>query len=254
MRRPATLLIASLIVLLALPAAAQQEPGTLAQEYWMNVKPGMGGAFEQGYNKHNEWHRKNDSWPWETWQVLVGENVGSYVIRTGGHRWEDFDANAETLAAGGADFGQHVIASVESINSRMVTFLPEASSWTPGGDRPALVTVLEYRIRYEAAADFVQAIRKINQGLKKSASLSRPAAWFEVIRGGAGEPTYVLVFPHENWGDMNAPANPFWARVEEAFGPDETKSLRAVYRKAIISRRSMILAYRADLSSIPEGK
>jgi hypothetical protein len=123
--------MASLVVLLALPAAAQQEAGTLAQEYWMKVKPGMGGAFEQGYQKHNEWHRNNDSWPWETWQLLVGENVGSYVIRTGGHRWEGFDANAETLAAGGADFGEHVIASVESIDSRMVRFLPEASSWTP---------------------------------------------------------------------------------------------------------------------------
>jgi hypothetical protein len=36
------------------------------------------------------------------------------------------------------------------------------------------------------------------------------------------------------------------------FGYQETEGLRAVYRKAVVSRSSMILAYRPDLSSIPE--
>jgi len=247
-------IIATLVVLLAVPVAAQQESGTLAQEYWMKVKPGMGGEFEKGYRAHNEWHRNNDAWPWETWQILVGENVGSYVIRTGGHDWADFDANAQTLADGGKDFGDNVIGSVESINSRVVNLLPEASSWPEGMDRPALVTVLEYRIRYSVAADFLHAIRKINQGLKKSASPSRRAAWFEVIRGGTEEPTYVLVFPHQGWSDMKAPPKPFWVRVEEVFGRQEADNLRAVYRKAIVSRSSLILAYRPDLSSVPDAK
>ena len=131
--------IAPFVVLLAVPGAAQQEAGTLAQEYWMKVKPGMGAEFEKGYRAHNEWHRNNDAWPWETWQILVGENVGSYVIRTGGHDWADFDANAQTLADGGNDFANNVIGSVESINSRVVNFLPEASSWPQGMERPPLV-------------------------------------------------------------------------------------------------------------------
>ncbi len=254
MRRNATLFMLSFLALLAAAAAAQQPSGTLAQEYWVKVKPGMGGEFEKGYRAHNDWHRANDAWPWETWQILVGENVGSYVIRTGGHQWEDFDANAEVLAAGGSDFGKNVIHAVESIRSRIVNYLPEASSWPEDLRHPAFVTVLEYRVRYDAAAGFVQAIQEINQGLKRSTGPARPAAWLEVIRGGQEEPTFVLVFPHQSWSDMKTPAQPFWARVEEVFGPEETERFRAIYRKAIVSRRSLILAYRPDLSSVPDGK
>ncbi len=172
----------------------------------------------------------------------------------GGHHWEDFDANAEVLAAGGSDFGKNVIHAVESIRSRIVNYLPEASSWPEDLRHPAFVTVLEYRVRYDAAAGFVQAIQEINQGLKRSTGPARPAAWLEVIRGGQEEPTFVLVFPHQSWSDMKTPAQPFWARVEEVFGPEETERFRAIYRKAIVSRRSLILAYRPDLSSVPDGK
>ena len=253
MERRVAVLVASFFLLLALPGAAQQESGTLAQEFWVKVKPSMAREFEAAYGVHNEWHRNNDSWEWQIWQVLVGEKVGSYVVRTGGHHWADFDAHSKTLAAGGENFSEYVAGTIDSMSSRIVRFLPELSAWPEDMDRPAFVTVLEYRIRYGAAAEFSSALRKINEGFRNSDLPFRGAAWFAVVCGERKGSTYVLVFPHKNWADMKAPEKSFWTRVEEIFGRQEAENLRETYRRSIVSRTSSILAYRPDLSSVPGG-
>jgi len=113
--------------------------------------------------------------------------------------------------------------------------------------------VLEYRIRYGAAAEFSSALRKINEGMRNSDLPSRGVAWFAVVRGERRGTTYVLVFPHKKWADMKAPDKSFWTRVEEIFGRQEVENLRETYRRSIVSRTSSILAYRPDLSSVPGG-
>ena len=49
MERRVTVLVAIFFLLLALPGAAQQESGTLAQEFWIKVKPSMAREFEAAY-------------------------------------------------------------------------------------------------------------------------------------------------------------------------------------------------------------
>lgn len=49
MERRVTVLVANFFLLLALPGAAQQESGTLAQEFWIKVKPSMARDFEAAY-------------------------------------------------------------------------------------------------------------------------------------------------------------------------------------------------------------
>lgn len=250
MRKAASVAVLFLLAV-AVPAAAQEAAESLTQEYWMKPQVGMGGEFEKGYTLHNEWHKKNDKWPWETWQVVVGENVGSYVIRTGGHGWADWDTNGATLAAGGADFGKNAGGAVETISSRILRLLPAASAWPKEMSHPALLTVVEFRVRYAAAEDFVEALGRVNEALQQNAGAKRAAAWYEVVRGDEGGPTYVLVLPHKSWADMQAPGKPFWLRVKEVVGPEEGEELRATFQNAVVSRRSLVLAYRADLSSVP---
>lgn len=69
-------------------------PGTLASQptiahfsTWNNVKP----AFENGYKKHLEWHRKNgETWSWYGWYIISGPRQGYFIDATFNHTWDDF--------------------------------------------------------------------------------------------------------------------------------------------------------------------
>src|SRR5438045_7913965 len=106
-------------VLVCSLAVAQQSPtapaGDLVEIHINKIKPGMTRQYEEGRKKHMMWHRKqNDAWSWLTWEILTGENTGSYVIGTFGHRWSDFDARTKFEVEDSADAIAHMGASLEA--------------------------------------------------------------------------------------------------------------------------------------------
>lgn len=105
MERRVTVLVAIFFLLLALPGAAQQESGTLAQEFWIKVKPSMARVFEAAYGavaefasalrKINEGIRNSDlpsrgaAW----FAVVRGERKGSTYVLVFPHKnWADMKA------------------------------------------------------------------------------------------------------------------------------------------------------------------
>ena len=87
----ATLLVALLLGLASQNAWAQQN--NLARIYFIEAKVGMAAGFETALKQHAEWRKEQgDPWSWFVWQVVNGENLGSFVIRSGDHAWGDFDA------------------------------------------------------------------------------------------------------------------------------------------------------------------
>jgi hypothetical protein len=63
--------------------------------------------FEEALRQHLAFHRTNgDPWAWHTWQIVNGDMLGQYYLRTHGHQWRDFDANAELRRSDWSDFGQ----------------------------------------------------------------------------------------------------------------------------------------------------
>jgi hypothetical protein len=45
--------------------------------------------YEAGRKKHMAWHKsQKDTWSWYAWEVVTGENTGSYVIGTFEHNFE----------------------------------------------------------------------------------------------------------------------------------------------------------------------
>ena len=110
MRRIGIFLAVVSVLLLALPVVAQEDSGNVAEVVCNKVQPGKNSQFEEGVKKHLDWHRRqNDSWTWVAWQVITGEDTGTYCWGTFGHNWEDFDNPGVPPSC-----GRHELAGVGS--------------------------------------------------------------------------------------------------------------------------------------------
>ena len=250
MRRIGIFLVVLSLLLLALPVLAQDEPGTLARGFFLTIKPGMTQQFEEAYKQHIAWHRQqNDTWAWHTWQYETGERLGQYLVRTPGHHWEDFDAQAEFGEADSADFFAGAGQYVSSASSTFSRLLPKVSRWPEGDAIPAFVEVLTFRLRYGSAREFNYAIKKINEAINKS-DWPIHYAWLTTVSGGELG-TYILVIPHKNWADFKEPEKSFPAMLEEVYGRVEAGKVLKALTKSVLSESSQILRFRPDLSYIP---
>ena len=81
-----TLLLLALISLLPVSVLAQEEGGSLAVDYWVTVNLNEALQWEEGLKQHLAWRREQaDTWTWQTWQIVRGEELGRCLISSGGH-------------------------------------------------------------------------------------------------------------------------------------------------------------------------
>ena len=231
--------------------AAEDEPGLVSKSHLIIVKPDRSLEFEAAYRQHLEWHtNNNDPWPWHTWQIVNGDNLGQYIIRTHGHRWEDFDAAPELRKADSTDFMAKVAPFIHKMSSVLGEFDPTISNWPVDAGRPALVEISEYELSYQGYGSFRHAIGKVRDALLKT----RPDihfAWSTVVNGSSG-PTMILSIPHANWADFKPEEVPFWVHVEEVLGEHETRALQESIGESIRDERNYVVKLREDLSYEPK--
>jgi hypothetical protein len=249
--RKLLIIVVGLLIATAGPAVAEDEFGLVAKSHLVIVKPEKFMEFEAAYRQHLEWHSKNnDPWPWHTWQIVNGENLGQYIIRTHGHQWKDFDAAPELRRSDADDFKTKVAPYVHRRSSVLLEFDPKISNWPSDAARPALVEISEYELSYQGYDDFRHAVKKIRDALLKT----RPDihyAWSTVVNGSNG-PTMILAVPRASWADFEAEEVSFWAHVEEVLGAHETGALRDSIGSSIRSERSYVVKLREDLSYEPK--
>ena len=102
-------LLAASLLLLSAQAFAGPAAGPYARMVVIEPKPGQGAAFEQGYQRHLEWHRKaGDSWTWHGWSFVLGERIGQFMDGTFGHAAANFDAPVQP-AGDAADNAVNVV-------------------------------------------------------------------------------------------------------------------------------------------------
>ncbi len=80
MTRTATVVVGLIVLLLAVPAGAQDSQGTVTRYYLTTVKAGHDLKWEQAFKAHVDWHRQqNDTWAWDTYMLVTGERLGQYI-------------------------------------------------------------------------------------------------------------------------------------------------------------------------------
>jgi len=248
MRKARLFFILGFVFLLALPLLAQEKPGTVGVVFTVKPKAGMYQQFEQANKRHMDWHRQQkDTWAVNVWEIVSGERIGQYEYGSFGHHWKDFDGHAKFEEADTADYLANVGPYVELVAGRYFIHHPELTRPTEG-DVP-FAEVVEYHLNMGGESDFLMAVRKSHEAIQKS---NYPIYYhtYELHNGGE-HPTYVLVFPHKNWADLEPPEPTFPAMLEKAYGRDEAESILKLFNKSVHGVRSEIIAFRPDLSYLP---
>jgi len=251
MRTAHFLLLTICLAVLVPPLAAQDvDPGLIAKSYQVTVKLDRFLQFEDAYRQHLQWHGKNgDDWAWHTWQVVSGQNLGQYIIRSHGHNWADFDRDTAMRRSEWADILTHIAPHLEKMTSSMETYEPQLSNWPVDSAVPALVEMTRFEISYDGVQDFRQAIAKIRSAVMEKAP-DRHFAWLRTVNGSNG-PTMVLAVPRASWSEFEPAATPLWSLMEEVYGPTETALIQQAIGQSIRSQHSFVVEYRADLSFVP---
>jgi len=248
------------VVLAGSMGVAQQSStppqGNLVEIHINKIKPGMTRQYEEGRKKHMMWHHKqNDAWSWYTWEILTGENTGSYVVGTFGHHWSDLDGRTKFEAEDSADAIAHMGATLEAETQSYYLFRADLTI-SPASPQPApLATVTHFMLAPDGLNDFVESVKKVGEGIKKTNyPMSGASRWYQLLNGGES-PHFVLVGDRANWAAFEpATEKTLDAMMGEAYGKEQGAAILSTLRKAIRRVSIETLRYRPDLSHIAEAK
>lgn len=236
----------------ALPAVAQVDPpGLVAKSFTIDVKPSEVLAFETALREHlvaGVAHR--DPWAWHTWQVIVGQDFGQYIIRSNGHRWQEFDARADLDRLARADLMATVARHTSSISSALDMFEPAISNWPADLERPAYVAVTRFQLKVGGTRDFLAAVEKVHRAVAEREP-TRHYGWLTTVSGSNG-PTMMLAVPHADWSDFEPARPPLWDIVGDVYGEAEAQSIRDAIERSVSSVSDFVLMLREDLSYEPK--
>lgn len=241
-----------LAVLLAFPTLAADRAGDLAIINTHTPKPGVTAKYETARKNHMAWHKaQKDPWSWLTWEIVSGENSGTYYTGSFGHAWKELDGQEKLEKADQADFDKNIGPTIgRSFTAYYIQRL-DLSLTQPTGDPPSAYSVLTFfLITPDGVNDFVDGVKKINDGIKKTSyPLTGPSSWYQLVNGGEG-PMFILATGRANWAAFAAPSKTLDQMMEEAYGKDQGAAILAKARKAIRSQRTETIKFRSDLSYV----
>ena len=227
------------------------QANNLAKVYFVNVKSGHGAEFAAALKEHVEWRKQaGDPWTWNVFEVVNGQNLGDFVIRSGGHTWADLDSYEEFLAKGAVEFNKNVGPHIESVSNAITATDTTNLNWYPNNDDVNLISVLTYHLKPGHGRAFTQAVSKYHTAIKENNREAYYAfAWN--VNGGSG-PRVSLVLPYKNWAEMQGPDESLRAFMERVLGSEEARQLSDDFNSTFHSVESSVLRIRPELSVIPD--
>jgi len=242
-----------------LPVVAQEQRPSIdagsyahvAQVYLVKPKLGMEQKFEDALKEHFAWlAQHHETWRWTTWQVLTGDDFGSYRIGTFEHRWKDFDAHVELTKAERVHWNANVAPFTEKITSTFYKGLPEVSFTGPQDPPPLYYGVKFVHVKLDGVPEFRQAMRKQQEAIAKTKGLPG-SEWYQMVRG-ALHPLYMWVIPMKSMSELEPePGANRPEMVIQAFGRQEGEAILTQLNKTVESYHSEIFLDRFELGYVP---
>lgn len=174
------------------PVLAQQAPPeTYARMVVIAPKPDQAAEFEKGYERHLQWHHGvRDPWTWYGWTFVLGERINQFMDGTFGHAAADFDAAVQP-AADAADNNANVAPHADFVSHGIYERLDAMGLGDPLPDASPFLSMTTYRVQPGREDDFVAAMTKLSNTLRKQAPAER-RSWYRLQVGGQA-PQYVLM-------------------------------------------------------------
>jgi len=238
-----------------IPNQAQQA-AELVEIHINRVKPGMTQQYEAGRKKHMAWHKsQNDAWSWYTWAVITGQGTGSYVVGSFEHNWKDLDGREKFIQADGEDAQASMGSSLTADEQSYYRYRADLSLSQQTLPPARLISITHFMLKPEGISDFIDAVKKVNEGIKKTNfPQAGPSRWYQLVNGGES-PHFVLVGDRDSWAKFQPPTDKTLdSMMEEAYGKEQGGTILSSLRKAVRSTSTEALEYRADLSYVATAK
>lgn len=253
MRSIPKLAATALAALLALSLAPPADAGAQELARLYRFTPANGGAFQAALDKHaRDRIEHDDPWGWMVMEVVAGEDLGDFIVRSGGHTWADFDAYDQGF---GPESGLHFEVSVAPVVEDVTSWITEedtANSRLPGdAEWPDinLIQVITYHLRPGQQQAFNEAVATVHGAIEASDWPAR-YAWVDPVAGLHG-PQKVLAIFYENWADFEQPETPMYQMLQDELGEDEAQSVMERFGQTFRHVESSVLRWRRDLSVPP---
>jgi hypothetical protein len=122
-----------IMLFVACSLAAQEKPGTIAALEFQKPKNGMVPQYQAGRKEKAAWHKQqNDPQPLLVFEILSGDNTGTYVVGRWGQHWADLDKPAIPDETDLAEFQKVIGNYVDSVITRYYEIMPKISNPTGG--------------------------------------------------------------------------------------------------------------------------
>ncbi len=240
---------ATLVVTLftAVPASAQDEYLTMAYE--ITPKAGSVAGFEAALKAHMEFREANgDPWDWTFYQVMVGDKLGTYIARSGGHSWADFDEyfNTDFNEVAGPHWDATVQPLVESARNAIDQRNQGLSNVPEAGDEYSLFNVSTFYLKPDMQESFTEVLGEFHRVITEADLpfyyvMSMPAA------GGDG-PSMSIVGFAKSWSEFSEDPAVNQALLDE-FGEEGTQELSRKFSAGFHYYENYVVMARPDLSS-----
>lgn len=245
-------IVAGIVLWVACSLGAQEKPGNIAALEFQKPKNGMVPQYEAGRKQKAVWHKQqNDPQPLLVWEILSGDNTGTYVVGRLGQHWADFDKPPIPDEADLVEFQKVVGGYVDSVTARYYEFMPKVSNPTSDKLPSKFGEVLTFFVRYGKSSDFRSAMTRVTEGATKT-KWQPNYDWYELVSGGPVD-TFVLVLPRNTWADFEdkPDVKPFRDMLKDAFGQTEADSIMERFDNSIQKETDEIVKFRSDLSYLP---
>lgn len=234
------------LLLLPGPDTHAQE---LARAYVLTPAPGQDLALRDALADQTDWlEEQGDEWNWGVFQVVAGPRFGTWVLRSGGHDWADFDERAQELGPRAVQrFRARVLPLVESIEMEVTRSHPVLTTSPSEGDY-RLFEIFEWRVRDVAAFNeaTARALESYEQG-----GVTYNATYRTVLHGADVPATRRIRF-YRDWADFsNAPATV--EIMSDAYGEEETLHILNSIAESSDGGDRWVVRYYPELSKQAEN-
>ena len=233
------------LLALLLPMLAMAQTKNVVNSYRIFAKPDKNTMLEKAIAAHAQKYHKG-KWAWRVMEIQSGPDAGGYQINEGPLMWDDFDKRGNLGAEHTADWDKNIAPLLTDRSStKYVTYQADLSTvqLTEYSDKIIITHML-------AKPGMTTAVRALVVKLKKVWEAgAENVAVYNSASSGAPEMITATRLKQGLKELDDTFRKPMADRFEAVYGAGSWDAYLADYAKAVESRYSEILAYRADMSS-----
>jgi hypothetical protein len=246
---PAALFLFALAVV---PARAQAQ--NLAEMWQITPKAGVEVGFQEAFKAHMDFRvAHGETWIWQTWEIVVGEDVGDFLIVSFDHSWADWDAYevGDFMQVAGAHFGATVSPLVEDAANMIFQGDSTLSKMpTDPAYEPSLVNTMAFSLAPGKFMAFNGAMAQLHAAIVEADMPFFYLSSAPVV--GGDDSDFTMAFIGESWADFTDPDPDLMQVMAEKYGEEEAMAIWTTLDESVAGIQSSMLRLRPDLSNLPE--